>query len=65
MWLSPCVNVKLIHVELSDWKMSIPPDLNTGIHDNKTEPIAAQLAILAPLHQSFRTEFIIMQISVE
>ena len=47
--LSPCVNVKLIHVDRSDRKMSMLPDLNTGVRDAKTEPIAVQLAIL-PLH---------------
>ena len=26
--------------------MSMPPDLNTGVGDTKTEPIAAQLTIL-------------------
>ena len=26
--------------------MSMPPDLNTGVRDTKTEPITAQLAIL-------------------
>ena len=41
----PCVNVKLIHVDRSDRKMSMSPDLNTGVRDIKTEPIAAQLAI--------------------
>ena len=47
--LSPCVSVKFIHVESRERKMSMPPDLMTGCRDAKTEPIAAQLAIL-PLH---------------
>ena len=47
LWLSPRVNVKLIHVDRSDRKMSMPPDLNTGVRDIKTEPIAALLATLS------------------
>ena len=46
--LSPCVIVKLNHVDCSTWKMLMPPTLNTGFHNTKTEPIAAQLAILPP-----------------
>ena len=42
--LSPCVNVKLIHAERSDRKISMPPDLNPGVRDTKTR----QLAILSP-----------------
>ena len=34
--LSPCVNVKLIHVDRSDRKMSMPSDLETGVRDTKT-----------------------------
>ena len=37
--LSPCVNVKLIHADPSDRKMSMPPALNTRVRDTKTEPI--------------------------
>ena len=33
--LSPCVDHKLIHVDGSDGKMSMPPDLNTGVCDLK------------------------------
>ena len=40
------VNVKLIHIDHSNWKMLMPPDLNTGVCDAKTEPMAAQLVIL-------------------
>ena len=32
-------------IDHSDRKMSMSPDLNTGVRDIKTEPIAAQLAI--------------------
>ena len=46
--LSPCVKAKLIHVSLRDQKMSMPPDLNTGIRDTKTEHVATQLAIIPP-----------------
>ena len=46
--LFPCVKVKLIHVNRSDRKMSMPPNLRTGVRDTKTEPIAAQLASLPP-----------------
>ena len=48
--LSPCVSVKFIHVESRERKMSMPPDLMTGCRDAKTEPIAAQLAILPTLY---------------
>ena len=41
-----CVNGKLIHADRSDRKMSMPPDLNTGVRGTKTEPVAAQLVIL-------------------
>ena len=51
--LSPCVNVKLIHVDRSDRKMSMPPDLNTEVHSTKTQPIAAQLATFPPLYLCF------------
>ena len=34
--LSPCVSVKLIHVDRGDRKMSITPGLNTGVRDTKT-----------------------------
>ena len=44
--LSACVNVKLIHVDRSDRKMSMPQDLNTGVRDTETEPIEAKLAVL-------------------
>ena len=44
--LSPCVDVKLIHVDRSGQEMSMPPDLKTGVSDTETEPIAAQLEIL-------------------
>ena len=47
LWLSPCVNVKLIHVDRSDRKMSLPPDLKTGVRDSKTEPVAEKLATLS------------------
>ena len=46
--LFPCVNVKLIHVDRSDRKMSVLPDWNTGVRENKTEPIAEQLVVLLP-----------------
>ena len=49
--LSPCINVKLIHVDRSKRKMLILPDLNMGVCDTKSEPIAAQLAILPPQDQ--------------
>ena len=45
--LSPCVNVELIHAYCSD-QMSMPPDLNMGVRETKTEPVTAQLAILPP-----------------
>ena len=41
MWLSPCINVKLIHVDPSNRKMSVPLDLNMRVRDIRTEPIAA------------------------
>ena len=44
LWLSPPVSAKLIHVDRSDWKMLMTPDLNIEICDTKMEPIAAQLA---------------------
>ena len=52
--LSTCFNVKLIYVDHSDQKVLIlvPPDMHTGVHDTKTEPIAAQLAILPPPYLS-------------
>ena len=53
--LSPCVNVKQIHADRSDWKTSMPLDLDTGIPDTKTEPIAARLAILTPPFLSLNT----------
>ena len=31
--LSPCVNVKLVYVDYSDWKMLIPPDLNMVVRN--------------------------------
>ena len=34
--LLPCVNVKVIHVDRSDRKIPMPPDVNTGIRDTKT-----------------------------
>ena len=40
------VSVKLIHVDRSDWKMSMTPDMNTGVRDTETEPIEAKLAVL-------------------
>ena len=46
--LSPCVNLKLIHVDGSDRNMLMPLDLNIGVCDAKTEPITAQFAILPP-----------------
>ena len=46
--LSPRVNAKLTHVDRSDRKMFMPQDLNTGVGDTTTEPIAAQLTILPP-----------------
>ena len=42
------VSVKLIHVDRSDWTMSMLPNLNTGVCDTKTEPNAAQLPTLPP-----------------
>ena len=49
-WLAFCgylhVNVKLIQVDHCDRKMLMPVDLNNGVCDTKTEPTAAQLAIL-------------------
>ena len=48
--LSPYVSVKLIHVDRSDLKMLMPPDLNTGVCDIKTEPITAHLVILPSPH---------------
>lgn len=47
--LSACIGVKLIHVDGSDWKTSMPPDLSGGVHDTRTWPIAAQFVILPPL----------------
>ena len=44
--LSPCVNVKLIHVDGIDRKLLMHRDLNTGVYDPKTKP--AHLAILNP-----------------
>ena len=37
------------YVDRSDRKMSMPPDLNTGVRDTNAGPIAPQLAILPPL----------------
>ena len=51
--LSPCVDGKLIHVDRSDRKMSMPPNLNTGVRDTKTEPATAQLVILPPPYICF------------
>ena len=50
-----CVNVKLIHVDRTDREMSMTPDFNTGVHDTKTEPTVAQLAILSLLHLWFKS----------
>ena len=36
MQLSPSVIIKLIHVDRSDRKMSMAPNLNTGVRDTKT-----------------------------
>ena len=61
--LVTCANVKLIHVDCRDRKISMPPGLNTEVRHSKTEPIAAQLAILPPPYLCFsdvhlcRTEF--------
>ena len=55
--LFPRVNVKLIHVDRSDRKMSMPPDLNTGVRNAKTEPIATQFAILPPPYSCIKADF--------
>ena len=44
------------HVDRSDRKMSMPPDLKTEVRDAKTEPIGAQLAILASPYLWFKQE---------
>ena len=51
--LSPRVNCKFIHVDRSDRKMSMPPELNTEVFDIKTEPIATQFAIRSPPYLRF------------
>lgn len=45
-----CVYVKLIHVDRSERKISMPLNLYTGVRVTKTEPIAEQWAILPPLY---------------
>ena len=55
--LSLCVSVKLIHVDRSDRKISMPPDLNTGVRNAKTEPIATQFAILPPPYLCIKADF--------
>ena len=46
--LSPCVNVKHIHVDHSEWKMLMPPDVLIWEFVILKQSIAAKLMILPP-----------------
>ena len=62
--LFPRANIEQIHVDGSDRKMLMPPDLNTGVCSTKIEPTAARLAILPPFTSMVSTTLLTVLITL-